>query len=68
MPSDVHRLRYLRARYAKRTYYVLMKTLQTTLVTETSDVAEFRLHTIRHFYRFGLRSTLDAFCVANRVY
>lgn len=61
MPSDVHHRDYLRAKYSKRTYYVLMKTLQTTLACEASDVAEFRLHTIRHYYRFGLRSTLDAF-------
>jgi len=61
MPSDVHRKDYSRAKYSARTYYVLMKTLQTTLVCESSDVAEFRLHTIRHYYCFGLRSTLDAF-------
>lgn len=59
--SDVHHLDYLRKKYSRRTYYVLMKTLQTSLVCESSDVAEFRLHTIRHYYRFGLRSTLDAF-------
>lgn len=59
--SDVHHLDYLRTKYSKRTYHVLMKTLQTSLVCESSDVAEFRLHTIRHYYRFGLRSTLDAF-------
>lgn len=58
---DVHHLDYLRKKYSKRTYHVLMKTLQTSLVCESSDVAEFRLHTIRHYYRFGLRSTLDAF-------
>ncbi len=61
MPSDVHHLDYPRAKYSSRAYYVLMKTLQTTLVCESSDVAEFRLHTIRHYYRFGLKSALDAF-------
>lgn len=40
-----------------------MKTLQTTLVCESSDVAEFRLHTIRHYYQFGPKSTLNAFRV-----
>lgn len=61
MPSDVHHRVYQRDKYSAKDYYVLMKTLQTTLVCESSDIAEFRLHTIRHYYRFGLRSTLDAF-------
>jgi len=61
MPSDVHHRDYLRAKYSARTYYVLMKTLQTTLVCESSDVAEFRLHTIRHYYQYGIKSTLNAF-------
>lgn len=61
MPADVHHLDYLRRKYSKGTYYVLMKTLQTSLVTQSSDVAKFRLHTIHHYYHFGLRSTLSAF-------
>jgi hypothetical protein len=38
-----------------------MKMLQDSLSLETSDVAQFRLHVINHYYKYGLRPTLEAF-------
>ncbi len=38
-----------------------MKALQDAMACEISDVAEFRMHVITHYYRYGLQSTLDAF-------
>lgn len=38
-----------------------MKALQDSLATEISDVAAFRIHVITHYYKYGLRATLDAF-------
>jgi transposase InsO family protein len=61
MVSDLPRVRYLGRRYSSRTYYVLMKTLQTTLACEASDIAQYRYHVLCHFYRYGIQSTLDAF-------
>jgi transposase InsO family protein len=38
-----------------------MKTMQNALAVEISDVAQFRIHVINHYSRYGLRPTLDAF-------
>lgn len=38
-----------------------MKTFETTLAFNTSDVAKFRLHVLEYYYKYGLRPTLDAF-------
>jgi len=35
--------------------------MQDSLAVEISDVAGFRIHVIRHYYKYGLRPTLDAF-------
>lgn len=64
MASDVPRIRHLRQKYSRRTYHVLMKTLQTTLATEASDVARYRYHVLLHLYQFGIASTMDAFKVS----
>jgi putative transposase len=40
-----------------------MKTIQNTLALDSSDVAEFRLHVLTHYYKYGLASALDAFKV-----
>lgn len=61
MPNDVPRLRYYRPRYGKWQYHWLMKTLQNTLAQEISDIAQFRYHCLNHYYRYGLKPTLDAF-------
>jgi hypothetical protein len=38
-----------------------MKALQDSLAVEISDIAAFRIHVITHYYKYGLRTTLDAF-------
>lgn len=40
---------------------MLMKMLQDSLAKEVSDVAEFRHHVITHYYKYGLRPTMEAF-------
>lgn len=42
---------------------MLMKALQDSLAVEISNVAQFRLHVITHYYKYGLGPTLDAFKV-----
>lgn len=61
MPSDFKRVRYLRPKYSQKSYHRLMKMLQDSLSLEVSDVAQFRLHVINHYYKYGLRPTLEAF-------
>ena len=63
MPSDVPRLRYLLPKWSRRDYLQLMKTIQNSFPLESSDVAQFRLHVLDHYYKHGLRSALDAFRV-----
>ncbi len=58
---DVHHKDYLLPKFPRKKYRFLMKTIQNSLAWESSDVAKFRLHTINHHYKHGLRSTLDAF-------
>ena len=65
MPVDVHRVRYTRPSYTKGAYHVLMKTLQTSLVCESSDIAQYRLHVLHHYYQYGCQSTRDAFRVTH---
>ena len=61
MPSDFKRLRYFRPKYSKKSYHILMKTMQDGLALEISDVAAFRVHIINHYYKYGIKQTLDAF-------
>ena len=63
MGSEYPRLRYTfdRATYFK--YRRLMKTLESCLAFESSDVAQFRLHVLKHYYKYGLKPTMDAFGV-----
>lgn len=61
MPVDIHKARYTRPKYRDFTYHWLMKTLENTLAMEISDIAKYRLHIIHHYYKYGLRPTLDAF-------
>ena len=63
MPSDFKRVRYFRPKYSKKGYHILMKLMQDGLALEISDVAQFRVHVINHYYKYGLRPTLDAFRV-----
>lgn len=61
MPSDFTRIRYQRPKYSATIYRKLMKTMQNSFAMELSDVAAFRVHVITHYYKYGLRPTLDAF-------
>ena len=40
---------------------MLMKILQDSLSQEVSDVAQFRYHVLCHYYKYGIRPTLEAF-------
>lgn len=61
MATDFTRIRYQRPKCGKKSYHVLMKALQDSLAVEISDVAAYRIHVITHYYKYGLRPTLDAF-------
>jgi transposase len=61
MPADFNKLVYLKPKYSKKKYHTLMKLMQDGLATEISDVAQFRIHVINHYYKYRLRPTLDAF-------
>ena len=63
MPTDFKRVRYLRPKYSRKSYHMLMKMLQDSLASEVSDVAAFRLHVLQYYYIYGLRPTLIAFKV-----
>jgi putative transposase len=38
-----------------------MKTLENSFEFDASNPAKFRLHVLKHFYKYGWRSTVDAF-------
>lgn len=59
--SDVHHKDYLLPKFSQKSYRRLMKSVQDSFAQEISDVAAFRIHVITHYYRYGLRPTLDAF-------
>ncbi|PIZ97266.1 MAG: hypothetical protein COX79_02865 [Candidatus Levybacteria bacterium CG_4_10_14_0_2_um_filter_36_16] len=59
--SDFNKIRYVRPKYSRKKYYILMKLMQDGLAVEISDVASFRIHVLNHYYKYGLTPTLDAF-------
>lgn len=61
MPTDFKRVRYHRPKLSRLSYHIEMKALQDAMAVEISDVAAFRIHVITHYYKYGLRATLDAF-------
>ncbi len=61
MPTDFKRIRYHGPKLSKLSYHIEMKALQDSMAIEISDVAKFRIHAITHYYKYGLRPTLDAF-------
>lgn len=61
--GDVPLKRYTFDRDTYLKYRRLMKTLDSSLSFNTSDVAKFRLHVLKHYYRYGLCPALDAFGV-----
>lgn len=44
-----------------------MKTINNSLTFDVSDVAKYRLHVLSHFYKHGLKSTLDAFGIKKSI-
>jgi transposase InsO family protein len=61
--GDIPHIRYLFDKKTHLAYRRLMKTLNSTMPFETSDVAKFRLHVIEFSDRHGVKATLDAFNV-----
>src|SRR6185437_4643110 len=63
MPSDFKRVRYQRPKLSKKSYHIVMKTMENMMAEEISDIAAFRLHVINYYYKYGIRQTMDAFKV-----
>src|SRR3989344_147491 len=63
MPSDVHHITYRLPKFPRRVYRRLLRSMENSLAMEISDVAQFRIHVINHYYKYGLKPTLDAFKV-----
>ncbi len=61
--SDAHHKDYLLPKFSKKSYRLLMKTMQNSFAMELSDIASFRIHVITHYYKYGIKPTLDAFKV-----
>ena len=61
MPADFNHKRYLLPKLSNFKYRVIMKTLENSLAFDISDVAGFRHHVICHYYKYGLKPTLEAF-------
>lgn len=59
--GDRPHLRYTFDRDTHIKYLRLMKTLQSSLAFEASDVAKFRLRVLNHYYKYGLRPAIHAF-------
>lgn len=64
MGSDYPHLRYTFDRQTYFQYRRLMKTIESCLKFESSDVAKFRLHVLKYYYQYGLRPAMDAFGVS----
>src|SRR5437868_14699880 len=61
MVSDFKRVRYFRPKLSRLSHDIGMKALSDSLALEISDIAAFRIHVITHYYKYGLRPTLEAF-------
>ena len=61
MSSDVPRARYRLPKFSKDSYAILMKTLENSLTFDTSDIAKFRLHVLRFYFKHGWKPTVEAF-------
>ncbi len=60
MSHDTTRNRYLTSYFRRGDYITLMKLISPKL----SDPANFRLHVLDHYYKYGYKSACDAFGVA----
>lgn len=63
MPSPFNKKVYLLPKFSKADYYAYMKTLHNSLSFDLSDVAKYRQHVLKFFYKHGRLITLDAFGV-----
>lgn len=63
MPSDFPRIRYILPKFDKRDYAVFMKTIDSCLPFDISDVAKFRHHVLMYYYKYGWKPTLEAYGV-----
>lgn len=57
MSHETNRYRYLTSYFRRGDYNTLMKLVSPKL----SDPAAFRLHVVDHYYKYGWKSTVDAF-------
>jgi hypothetical protein len=63
MPSDYNKKIYILPKLASGNYNTLMKLISNSLRFDLSDPAKFRLHVLDHYFKYGWRSTIDAFGV-----
>lgn len=61
MPADVHHACYTLPKFSKRDYAVLMKTINNSLVFDSSDAAKFRLHVLEVYQKHGWKAAVSAF-------
>jgi hypothetical protein len=63
MTSDYNKKVYILPKLRGGNYNTLMKLISNSLRFDLSDPAKFRLHVLDHYYKYGWRSTVDAFGV-----
>lgn len=64
MSHETDRTKYILPNIGKGNYNTLMKLISNSLRFDLSDPAKFRLHVLDHYYKYGWKSTIDAFGVA----
>ena len=63
MPPDYNKKVYILPKISKGNYNTLMKLISNSLKFDLSDPAKFRLHVLDHYFKYGWKSTIDAFGV-----
>lgn len=63
MPADFNKKVYILPKLSRGNYNSLMKLVSNSLRFDLSDPAKFRLHVLDHYYKFGWKSTVNAFGV-----
>lgn len=61
MSNEIPRLRFILPKLSKGNYTTLMKMLHNSLTFSLNDAAQFRLHVLDHYYKYGWKSTIHAF-------
>jgi hypothetical protein len=67
MPADVHKRVCILPRLGRGQYYAFMVSLRNSLGFEQSDIAQFRLKVLKHFYQYGWKAASDAFGVKKSI-